>query len=141
MRFFEVKVKIDKVTEEGVTKKCTETYAVDAMTFTEAEARTNKEMQPLVVYDFEVVAIKRAMYGEVVFNGGDLFFLVKYNLITVDEKSGKERRNAMYVLFQDTTIDKAKEQARAYMAGSVIDYEIEAIKETKLLDVFMNGEN
>ena len=138
MTFFEVKIKIDKVLDDGTQKKMSETYSIKAYTFTEAEARINKEMTPYIVGDFDVTHEKIAQYGEVVFNEGDLYFLVKYNLITLDEKSGKEKRNAMYVLFRDLTIDKAKEHAREYMKAAVTDYEIEYIKETKILDVFMD---
>lgn len=137
MTFFEVKIKIDKVLDDGTEKKVSETYALDACTFTEAEARITKEMYPYVVGDFDVTHEKKALYDEVVFNEGELYFLVKYNLITIDEKSGREKRNAMYVLFRDATIDKAKEHARDYMKTAVTDYEIEYIKETKILDVFM----
>ena len=66
--------------DDGSSKSVSETYAIDAMTFTDAEARVTKEMVEYVIGDFEVVAEKRAQYSEVVFNGGDLFFLVKYNL-------------------------------------------------------------
>ena len=137
MTFFEVKIKIYKVQEDGTQKTVTETYAVDALSFTEAEARITEEMQPYITGEFKVTHEKIAQYNEVVLNEGELFFLVKYNLITLDEKSGKERKNSMYVLFRDLTIDKAKEAARKHMAASVMDYEIEAIKETKILDVFM----
>lgn len=137
MTFFEVKIKIDKVLDDGTEKKVSETYALDACTFTEAEARITKEMYPYVVGDFDVTHEKKALYDEVVFNEGELYFLVKYNLITIDEKSGREKRNAMYVLFRDATIDKAKEHARDYMKTAVTDYEIEYIKETKILDVLM----
>lgn len=137
MAFFEVKIKIDKVQEDGTTKKVSETYALDALSFTEAEARITKEMVPYIVGEFKVTHEKIAQYNEAVFNDGDLFFLVKYNLITLDEKSGKEKRNAMYVLFRDATIDKAKEHAREYMKAAITDYEIEFIKETAILDVLM----
>lgn len=140
MRFFEVKVKLDKVQTDGATKTVSETYALDAMTFTEAEARITREMQPYITGEFAVVGEKIAQYNEVVFNGGDLFFLVKYNLITIDEATMKERRKAMYVLFQEESIDKAKEHAREHMRGCVTDYEIVAIKETKILDVFVCAE-
>lgn len=140
MRFFEVKVKLDKVQEDGTQKTVSETYALDAMTFTEAEARITEKMQPYITGEFNVTHEKIAQYNEVVLNEGELFFLVKYNLITLDEKSGKERKHSMYVLFRDLTIDKAKEAARKHMAASVVDYEIEAIKETKILDVFVGTE-
>ena len=87
MSFFEVKIKIDKVLEDGTQKKVSETYAIDALSFTEAEARITKEMEPYIIGEFEVTHEKKAQYGEVVFNGGDLFFLVKFNLITIDEKA------------------------------------------------------
>ena len=125
---------------DGTTKTVSETYALDAMTFTEAEARITREMQPYITGEFAVVGEKIAQYNEVVFNGGDLFFLVKYNLITIDEATMKERRKAMYVLFQEESIDKAKEHAREHMRGCVTDYEIVAIKETKILDVFVCAE-
>lgn len=137
MEYFEVKIKIERVLEDGAQKRVNETYAVEAFSFTDAEARVTKEMEPYITGEFSVTHEKKAQYGEVVFNEGELFFLVKFNLITLDEKSGKERKNSMYVLFRDTTIDKAKEAARKHMAASVVDYEIEAIKETKILDVFM----
>lgn len=140
MRFFEVKIKIDKVLEDGTQKTVAETYAVDALSFTEAEARITQKMQPYITGEFNVTHIKIAQYNTVVFNEGELFFLVKYNLITIDESTGKERRNAMYVLFRDDSIDKAKEHARSYMKGSDVNYEIEAIKETKIIDVFTNGD-
>ena len=124
--------------DDGSSKSVSETYAIDAMTFTDAEARVTKEMVEYVIGDFEVVAEKRAQYSEVVFNGGDLFFLVKYNLITIDEVTMKERRQAVYVLFQEENIDRCREHAREHMKGCVCDYVIESIKETKILDVFMS---
>lgn len=136
MDFFEVKVKYDKMLEDGKEKRVSETYAIDAMTFSEAEARITKEMQPYITGEFFVAAEKRAQYDEVVFNEGDIFFLVKYVFITIDEL-GKEHRTAQYVLFRDTTIDGAKESARDHMRQTPIDYEIESIKETKILDAFL----
>ena len=135
MRYFEVKIKIDRVLEDGTEKKVSETYAVDAVSFTEAEARITAEMQPYITGNFAVTHEKIAQYTEVIFNGGELFFLVKYNLITVEADTMKEHRVPLYVLFQEESIDAAKEHAREYMKGAVVDYEIEAIRETKILDV------
>ena len=46
MRFFEVKVKYDKMLETGAVKTVTETYALDALSFTEAEAKITDEEAP-----------------------------------------------------------------------------------------------
>ena len=77
MEYFEVKIKIERVLEDGICKRVGETYAVEAFSFTEAEARITKEMEPYIVGDFEVTSEKKAQYGEVVLNDGELFFLVK----------------------------------------------------------------
>ena len=78
MRFFEVKVKVDRMMNSGAMKNVSEIYAVDAMTFTEAEARTTECVHTETGGVFEVIAEKRAKYDEVVFNDGEMFFLVKF---------------------------------------------------------------
>lgn len=82
MRFYEVKVKVDRMMSSGAMKNVSEIYAVDAMTFTEAEARTTECVHTETEGVFEVIAEKRAQYDEVVFNDGEMFFLVKFILIT-----------------------------------------------------------
>ena len=136
MRFFEVKVKVDRMMNSGAMKNVSEIYAVDAMTFTEAEARTTESVHTEGV--FEVIAEKRAKYDEVVFNDGEMFFLVKFILITYND-GGNERLNPKFVLFRSESIDKAKEHAREHMRLSFLEYEIEYIKETKIVDVLLNG--
>lgn len=137
MRFFEVKVKVDRMMSSGAMKNVSEIYAVDAMTFTEAEARTTECVHTETEGVFEVIAEKRAKYDEVVFNDGEMFFLVKFILITYND-GGNERRNPKFVLFRAESIDKAKEHAREHMRLSFLEYEIEYIKETKIVDVLLN---
>lgn len=84
-----------------------------------------------------MIAEKRAQYDEVVFNDGEMFFLVKFILITYNDE-GNERRNPKFVLFRAESIDKAKEHAREHMRLSFLEYEIEYIKETKIVDVLLN---
>ena len=136
MRFFEVKVKVDRMMSSGAIKNVSEIYAVDAMTFTEAEARTTECVHTETEGVFDVIAEKRAKYDEVVFNDGEMFFLVKFILITYND-GGNERRNPKF--FRAESIDKAKEHAREHMRLSFLEYEIEYIKETKIVDVLLNG--
>ena len=42
--WFECKIRYEKVMENGMNKKVTEPYLVDALSFTEAEARIIEEM-------------------------------------------------------------------------------------------------
>ena len=41
-------------------------------------------------------------------------------------------------MFRENDFDEAKKAARNYMNDSMVDYEIEFIKETKIMDVFMH---
>lgn len=62
MNFFECKIRYEKIMENGVNKKVTEQFLVDALSFTEAEARIISEMTPFISGEFTVSNIKRANY-------------------------------------------------------------------------------
>ena len=61
---------------------------------------------------------------------------MKFNLITTND-AGQEKRAPLHVMFREQDFDEAKKAARNYMNDSMVDYEIEFIKETKIMDVFM----
>ena len=49
-------------------KKVTEPYLVDALSFTEAEARIIEEVSPFISGEFSVSAVKRANFSELFFD-------------------------------------------------------------------------
>ena len=135
--WFECKVKYDKMMENGMQKKVTEPYMVDALSFTEAEARIIEEMTPFISGEFLVSGIKRSNISELFYNEvGDKWFKCKVNFITLDEKSGSEKRTASYMLVYASTVDEADKNLKEGMKGTLADYEIESIKETKIMDVY-----
>lgn len=85
--FFECGVRYERQTEDAGQKKVNELYIVDALTFTEAEERITKEMEPFVSGDFDVMTIKRTRYSEFINNAvfDDKFFKAKVMYITLDE--------------------------------------------------------
>lgn len=66
----------------------------------------------------------------------DKWWSVKYNLITLDEKSGKERRTAVYVMVQANDQQGATDRFNKGMKGTMSDYEIEKVAETTIMDVY-----
>lgn len=135
--WFECVIKYDKVQENGMEKKVSESYLVDAISFTEAEARIIEEMKPFISGDFLVSGIKRSNISELFFDEtGDKWFKCKVNFITLDEKSGAEKRTASYMLVYASTVDEADKNLKEGMKGTLADYEIESIKETKIMDVY-----
>lgn len=135
--WFECKVKYDKTLENGLQKKVSEPYLVDALSFTEAEARIIKEIQPFISGEFSVSAVKRANYSDVYYDAtGDKWYKCKVNFITLDEKSGMEKRTATYILVQAGDFAAALENLNACMKGTMADWEVSSINETMLLDVY-----
>ena len=137
MNWFECKVSYEKMMTNGVLKRVSEPYLVDALSFTEAEARIIEEMKPLVSGEFSISDIKRARYAELFFNEtGDRYYKIKVNFITLDEKSGAEKRKAAQLLAQASDIDEAIVVLKEGMKGTMSDYEIASVTETLIMDVF-----
>lgn len=135
--WFECKVRYAKMLETGMQKTVTEPYLVDALSFTEAEARITEEMAPFISGDFTVSAVKREKLSEVFYDEtGDKWYKVKYNIITVDEKTAVEKKTSVLTLVQASDFQKALDNFMEGMKGTMADFEIAAITETPLMDVF-----
>lgn len=135
--WFEVTVNYEKMLESGMQKKVNEIYLIDALSFTEAEAKAIKEVKPFITGDFTIKAIKRSNIKELFFNeNGDRFYKVKVIFITLDEKSGAEKRNGTYMLVQASNIGEAQATLEKGMKGTQSDYEIGELKDTTIMDVF-----
>jgi hypothetical protein len=123
--------------DTGIQKTVTEPYLVDALSFTEAEARIIEEIKPYISGEFTISDIKRARYSDTFFNEtGDRYFRAKLYYITLDEKSGSEKKTAVNMLIQATILKEAVEIIETEMKKTMIDYSIASVTETALMDVF-----
>ena len=135
--WFECKVSYDKLLENGMQKKVTEPYLVDALSFTEAEKRIIEELRPFFSGDFSVAGIRRARISEIFFNDlGDRYFRFKINFVTLDEKSGAEKKTACTMIAQAGTLKDAIDILEKGMKGTMADYEIASVAETPLMNIF-----
>lgn len=142
--WFECKVKYDKLQENGTSmKKVTETFLVDALSFTEAESRITEERKPYISGDFSVAAVKRTRIQEIFFNDeGDKWYMVKWLITTIDEKPaamGKpvvEKKVSVFTLVQASDFEGALKEFQNCMKGTLSDFDIAQINETPILDVY-----
>ena len=158
--YFECGIRYEKTLENGAQKKVNEMYIVDALSFTEAEARIIQEITPYISGEFSVSTIKRTTINEVVLDkfglqsaadadvqkllgmnsratgDADKWYKAKLNYIVVDEKTGKEKRTPVFLLVNAGSNHVAHDLVIEHMKGSVSDYEIADIIETKILDAF-----
>lgn len=138
MMLYECGVRYERTMENGMTKKVTELYLVDALSFAEAEGRITNEMEPYISGDFDVVTIKRTNISEIVegLSTADKWFKSKLMYITIDEKTGKEKKQAVHFIVRASDINNAHICVVEHMKGSVMDYEIATLDETKIMDLF-----
>lgn len=135
--WFECKVRYDKMQENGMVKKVNEPYLVDALTFTEAEARIIEEMKPFISGEYSISSEKKTKISEIFYNeGGDRWYLVKVNFVTIDETRGVEKKTATLILVQASDFEDALANFKKGMEGTMADYEIASITETMIMDVY-----
>jgi len=137
--WFECKIRYEKVMENGMNKKVTEPYLVDALSFTEAEARIIEELNPLISGEFTVSNVARANYSELFpsdEDSADRWFKCKLFFITRDEKTGCEKRISTQVLVQAADLRDAVKKLDEGMKGTMADYVIASVAETTIMDVY-----
>lgn len=136
MNYFITKVRYEKLHENGMLKMITEAYLIDALSFTEAEAKITEEMKPFISGDFMIQDISRYKVSEAFLGNGDRYYKCKLEFISLDEKNGAEKKQSVYMLVQANTLDEAKDTIVSEMKKSMTDYSIAKIEETPILDVF-----
>lgn len=135
--FIETKIRYDKMHENGAVKPTTEKFLVDAISFTEAEARIIKEQSPYISGDFNVSAVKKSNIAEIFHAGNaDKWFKCKLNFITISEKTGAESKKASYILVKAYDLEDALSKLKEGMKGTVSGYEIASICATDIMDVY-----
>jgi hypothetical protein len=125
--------------EEFIKQKTvTEAYLVDAVSYTEAEARLYQEIAANTP-DFEITNISRMQLADVFFNeedGGETWYKVKAMYILEDEKTGKQKKTPSNMLINAQNPKQAYERVEYSLKTSLDPFEITDVNTTKILDVF-----
>lgn len=142
--WYEGVIRYEKVTEEGKVKKVNELYLVDALSATECEARLIEEMTPFITGEFAVKSVKESNYSELFLSeeeAADRYFKCKLIFITLDEKSGAEKKTSTQVLVQAADLRDAVKKLDEGMKGAMADYQICSVVETAIMDVYLYNNN
>lgn len=139
MSYIETAARFKRMTEGGKVKKVTERFLVDALSCTETESRTIEELTPYVSGDLEVTANKKVNISEVLGNKeADKFYLAKVAFITIDERSGKEKKSTVQWLVGGTDFNDAYEMVLREIAASMADIEVLSIAETPIKEFYQH---
>lgn len=142
-QWYLTKIQYGKTMENGMQKNVTEQYVVDALSCSEAESRLAEEMSHYISGDSEITDINRTKYNEIFFtdmSSDDKWYKVVLKFITIDERTGKEKKSTNYYLTQAANLDQAKKNVEDVMSTTMIDYEIYSITETAIMGVFEYAE-
>lgn len=139
VNYFLSTVRYDKTMENGLNKTVSEQYLFDALSFTEAEARTIEELKPYISGEFTIPQIVKPRISELMLSedvSADRYYKVKVSFITLDEKSGAEKKTNSFILVQASDFKNAYDRFIEGMKGTMADYEIVSIVETQILDYY-----
>lgn len=135
--YFLVKVSYESMTPSGSMKKVRESYVIDAVSFTEAEARTIGELQPKIDRELVVDAMSKVSFSGIIRTGRERWYKAKLNYITIDERSGKEKRKATFMLVEADSVEDANKIIVGFMGMAISqEYEIDTIGDYKIEEVF-----
>ena len=139
VNYFLSTVRYEKTMENGLNKTVSEQYLFDALSFTEAEARTIEELKPYISGEFSIPQIVEPRISELMLSedvSADRYYKVKVSFITLDEKSGAEKKTNSFILVQASDFKNAYDRFIEGMKGTMADYEIVSIVETQILDYY-----
>lgn len=135
---FECRVRYSKIDEQsGGEKRVTETYLLDALTYTEAEARITEQMHELTGSEFSIAGIRKAKYAEILpSDDGDRWFKARVTFLCLDENSGKEKKVSQSVLAMANDVKDAVDRIVDGMNGTTADFVVTAVAESPIMDYF-----
>ena len=123
--WFEVKTKFIKIDDSGREKKESETYLVDALTCTEAEARAIKKLTQYIRGDINIGKVVTSNIVEIFpHEDGEWWYKAKISIVTIDENAGKERKVNNYFLVAADNIKQAIQRLEEELAYVLVPYQI-----------------
>ncbi|MDX1447343.1 DUF4494 domain-containing protein [Lishizhenia sp.] len=135
--WYTVKVKYTKQMEDGTLKRVTEPYLLDAVSFTDAEARIYEELGEQIRGEFLVTGISKTDYADIFhYEDADYWYKCKVTYVSVDADSGKEKKVSNNFLVTAANVKEAFERIEESLESMLVSFEIPAIAVSPIIDIF-----
>jgi hypothetical protein len=132
-----VKCKFIKEFTDGTLKRVTDQYLINAVSFTEAEARAHKEIGEFIRGEFVVHSISKQDFADIFsYEDADVWHKCKLSFISENPDNGREMLIKENYLVEAPDVDQAYERLVDSMKGLMVTFKIPSIQETKIIDVF-----
>lgn len=107
--YFEAKLKHVKIDDNGRERKVTETFILEAVSFTDAEAKMTEYGQQICKGGFEVKNIKESQVEKILDTEGEYAWKARISSIMIDMDLGREKRfNSHWLAWADSLADALK---------------------------------
>ena len=138
--WFTGKVKYQKPDHQGKLKSVTETYLIDAVSFTDAETRIHGEFESIIQGEFKVNSLVPAKITDIFdYEDSEKWVKCKVSYVTVDEESGKESKINNLMLVTADNLKQAYERIEESLKDMLVPFEINSMADTNIIDVFPFG--
>jgi hypothetical protein len=136
--WFECKVKHVKVSESGAEQLVTESFLIDAVSYTDAESSITKRMFEIAKGgNFAIVSISKSQISEVFkYENGQWWFKAAISMVTIDENAGKEKKIKVFYLVMADDIHEALVRIDESLSFMVIPYTVSSVALSAIVDVF-----
>lgn len=129
-------VKFTKEFTDGTLKRTTDPHLINAMSFTEAEARAHYEVGQYVRGEFIVKSIAKQEFEDIFrFDDADKWFKAVIEMVMEDADSGKEKQLKNNYLISAHTVAEAGERLAESLKGLMATYSVKKIEETGIIEV------
>lgn len=136
--WFECKIKYHINDEYGKLKSVTEGYILDALSFSEAEARISHLLADIIHVEYNLSSVKFCRVDEIVPSelADARWYKAKVIYKDIDEQSGKEAKTANTIYVAGTGFKEALEALENSLENLLVDWEIDTLTATKIMDIF-----
>lgn len=137
MSYFIATCKYEKMQENGAVKRVSEKYLCDALSIVEADAVVTENLKPYISGDFFTSKVENSPIAEVIGDKEtDKFYLAKVAFVTIDERSGKEKKTVSQWLIGGTDFNDAYEMVLREINKCMADIEIVSLAETPIKEFY-----
>lgn len=135
--WFLCKVKYAKENEQGLLKNVSEQYLIDAVSFTEAEARIYDMLGSVIRGDFQVTNISKSNIVDVFFyEDVDIWYKCKITYVVADADSGKEKKVTQYMLVSAHDAKEAYDRIHESLSNMLVSFRVPDITESPIVEIF-----
>lgn len=134
--WFTCKIKYQKEDDKGHLKNVTEPYLVDAVNYTEAEARIYEELGSIIRGEFSVNSITKANIADIFhFEDSDQWYKCKA-IYYVEDDNGNEKKITNYMLVTANDVKDAFERLHDSLKGVLVTFKITDVGESPIVEIF-----